>query len=118
MPDFPASPLPSYPIEESPAEPEVLISTHRDGSEQRRYKGPGSKRIFRLSFGSSAPISQTEADALLTHWADVFGTTDSFNWAHPERGDTIVCRYKERPTLRLVAYNSWEGEVLLQEVPV
>ena len=116
--DFPADPNPDYPIDETAAEPEVLISVHRDGSEQRRYKGAGTGRKFRMSFGGSAPITYEQCSAILTHFAGRQGTTLSFNWRHPERTtETHLCRYAEAPGFRLVGYNSYQGEVTLREVP-
>jgi hypothetical protein len=117
MADFPTNPKPSYPIAETPIEPEVLISKHRDGSEQRRLKGPGNKRTFRLPFGSSAPISQSERQAILDHYDGQNGTLTAFDWQHPERtSETYTVRYMEKPTFRLAGYNSYEGDVALQEV--
>lgn len=118
MPDFPADPRPDYPIEETPVEPEVLISTHKDGSEQRRLKGAGKKRTFHLTFGGSLPITNAQRLNIVNHFAAENGTTLSFNWQHPERtNETYVVRYAEKPTFRLVAYNCYEGDVQLQEVP-
>ncbi len=117
MADFPADPKPDYPIEETPAEPDVLISTHRDGSEQRRYKGAGRRRTFKLAFGGSMPITNAQRVAIANHFAGQNGTTVAFSWTHPERGDVYLVRYAERPSFRLVAYNCYEAEVSLQEVP-
>jgi phage-related protein len=117
MADFPADPLPSYPIEESVAEPEVLVSVHKDGSEQRRFKGGGKGRTFRLSFGASAPITNSQRQAILDHYAGQYGSLNAFNWTHPERTtETYLVRYAERPQFRHVGYNAYEGEVILQEV--
>jgi hypothetical protein len=118
MANFPSVPKPDYPIEEMPAVPDVLISTHKDGSEQRRLKGGGKGRMFRLPFGSSMPISNAERLAILNHYAGQNGVANSFNWQHPERtAETYVVRYAEPPKFRLVGYNFYDGEVTLQEVP-
>lgn len=117
MADFPSNPLPDYPIEITAAAPEVLISTHRDGSEQRRLKGAGRKRIFRLSFGSSMPITNTQRLALVNHYAGQDGSTTSFTWTNVETAEAITCRYAEPPNFRHSGYNSYEGSVTLQEVP-
>jgi phage-related protein len=118
MPDFPSNPKPDYPIEETPAAPEVLISVHRDGSQQRRLKGSGKGSTFRLSFGGSAPITKVQRDALLNHFAGQHGPLDAFNWTHPERTDeTHLVHYVETPTFRLVGFNAYEGEIRLEVVP-
>jgi hypothetical protein len=118
MPNFPTDPKPDYPLEETSAEPEVLISTHKDGSEQRRLKGSGKQRMFRLPFGSSMPITNTQRLASANHFAGQNGTAISFLWQHPERtAETYTVRYSEKPTFRLVGFNCYEGEVILQEVP-
>ena len=118
MPNFPADPKPDYPIEEIPAAPEVLISVHRDGSEQRRYKGAGRRGSFRLRFGGAAPLTSTERAAILDHYAGQNGILTAFLWTHPERGSTHLVRYAEPPAVRLVAYNAYEVDVLLEVVPV
>jgi len=116
MADFPTSPRPSYPIEETAAQPEVLISRHKDGSEQRRYKGAGDRRTFVLPFGSSCPITNAERLVIVNHWAD-HSTLTAFNWTHTERGETIRVRYVEAPNFRHVGYDAYEGQVKLKEVP-
>ena len=116
MADFPTSPRPSYPIQETATSPEVLISKHKDGSEQRRLKGAGTKRTFVLSFGSSLPITNSERQAIETHWI-ANSTLHSFHWTHPERGETILARYLEAPSFNHVGYDAYEGQVKLQEVP-
>ncbi|MFB3828963.1 MAG: hypothetical protein ACE15B_19510 [Bryobacteraceae bacterium] len=117
MADFPADPKPDYPIEETPAVPDVLISTHRDGSEQRRLRGAGKGPTFRLSFGGSAPVTKAQRDAILDHFAGQNGSLTAFNWTHPERtSETHLVRYGEAPTFRLIAYNAYEGEVKLEKV--
>jgi len=115
--DYPSTPLPVYPIEEQPVEPEVLVSTHRDGSEQRRLKGPGRKRIFRLSYGGDMPVTNTQRLAIENHFSGQNGRLTAFNWTHPERGTVHICRYAETPRVRHVGYNAYEIEVVLQEVP-
>lgn len=117
MPDFPTSPRPCYPIEETSAEPEVLVSTHRDGSEQRRLKGAGRGRTFRLSFGTSMPITNTERLAIVNHFAAQNGSAIAFHWTHPERGEVFLVRYVEAPRWQHVGYDAYQGEVVLQEVP-
>jgi hypothetical protein len=118
MADFPTTPKPDYPVEETPAAPEVLISTHKDGSEQRRYKGAGKGPTFRLSFGASLPISNAERLAILNHYDGQSGTTLAFNWHHPERmGETHLVRYTELPQIRHVCFNGYEATVSFQEVP-
>jgi len=117
MADFPTSPLPSYPIEETEINPEVLVSVHRDGSEQRRLKGSGKKRIFKLSFGSDLPISDTERLAIVNHFAGENGMLASFSWTHPDRAETMTVRYAAVPTFNNRGYDFYEGTVQLQEVP-
>ncbi len=118
MPDFPTTRKPDYPLEETPAEPEVLISIHKDGSEQRRLKGAGKGRTFRLSFGSSMPLTNAERAAILNHFSGQNGSAIAFNWQHPERtAETYLVRYLETPKFSLIGYNCYEGEVALQEVP-
>jgi phage-related protein len=117
MADFPTAPLPSYPIAETLITPEVLVTKHRDGSQQRRLKGPGAKRTFKLKFGADLPISNAERLAIVTHFAGENGTLTSFNWLHPERGETILVRYSAAPTFEHAAYNSYNGAVELEEVP-
>lgn len=118
MAAFPSSPRPSYPIEERAAEPEVLVSQHRDGSEQRRLKAAGKGRQFNLAFGTSLPITDAERQAILTHYAGELGQLNSFQWTHPERtAETITVRYAEAPEFTHVGYNAYEGRVVLQEVP-
>jgi len=116
MADFPSNPGNDYPVEIGAAEPEVLISTHRDGSEQRRVKGAGRKRTIRLSFGSSMPITYAQQQAIVAHYAGQNGTATSFNWTNIETGETLVCRYAERPNFQHVGYNAYQGSVTLQEV--
>jgi phage-related protein len=116
MPDFPTDPRPNYPIEETAEAPEVLISVHRDGSEQRRYKGAGKRRIFKLSFGGSCPVTSDQRSAILDHYTAQRGQTDACNWTHPERGETCLVRYSEAPAFNLVGFNCYEGTVVLQEV--
>ena len=115
MANFPTSPKPNYPVEETLPAPEVLVSVHKDGSEQRRLKGAGKKRLFRLSFGTSSPITNSDRLVIAGHFASN-STLNSFNWVHPERAETILCRYSETPTWRHVGYNAYEGQVVLQEV--
>jgi hypothetical protein len=117
MPDFPVDPRPDYPIAETPIAPDVLISTHRDGSEQRRYKGPGRRRTFKLQFGGSMPITNAQRAAIANHFTGQNGTAVAFSWTHPERGETYLVRYLETPSFSLVAYDCYEAEVSLQEVP-
>ena len=118
MPDFPSNPKPEYPIEEVPAVPEVLVSKHRDGSEQRRLKGAGEGPTFMLPFGQSCPITKTQRDAILNHFAGQHGTLTAFNWTHPERtAETILVRYVDAPSFRLVGYNAYQGQVNLKQVP-
>lgn len=116
MANFPTDPLPDYPVEEGAAAPEVLISKFRDGKEQRRYKGAGAKRTFRLSFGSSGFITNTQRLAIVNHHAGQNGSADSFNWTHPERAEVILCRYAEAPSFSHIGYNAYQGNVVLQEV--
>jgi hypothetical protein len=117
MAAFPASPKPNYPIEETPVEPEVLVSKHRDGSEQRRLKGAGVRRQFRLGFGNSCPITQAQVSTFLAHWTTQQGTLTAFTWQHPERtAETYTVRYAEKPAVRLIGYNAYEMNVVLQEV--
>jgi hypothetical protein len=117
MADFPSTPLPEYPIEETSAAPEVLVSKHRDGSEQRRLKGAGDGAIYTLRFGGSCPVTSTEKASVETHWAGENGTFGAFNWTHPETGVTLLVRYLEPPSWTLVGYNAWAGQVKLKVVP-
>ncbi|HEX4135924.1 MAG TPA: hypothetical protein VHY84_15015 [Bryobacteraceae bacterium] len=116
MADFPGAPLPSYPIEETEIAPEVLVSTHRDGSEQRRLKGSGKKRIFKLSFGSDLPITNAERLNIVNHFAGQNATRDSFHWTHPDRAEVILVRYNAVPSFKNSGYNFYDGTVELQEV--
>lgn len=116
MADFPSSPLPSYPVEVSAPEPDVAISKHRDGSEQRRLKGQGDKRTFKLKFGSSMPLTYAEMTALYNHYLGQSGTALSFNWLHPEWGVTIKVRYAARPSFSHQGYNAYQMSIDLQEV--
>jgi len=116
MADFPSSPLPEYPIEELFAEPDVLISQHRDGSEQRRYKGAGKLEEFILRFGQSLPLTNTERMAIVNHYIAQHGRATSFNWAHPERGTVYLVRYNDRPNFQLVGYNCYSGSISLKVV--
>lgn len=117
MADFPSSPLPSYPIEETEIAPEVLVSAHRDGSEQRRLKGAGKKRIFKLSFGADLPVTNTERLAIVNHFVGESGNLTAFNWTHPDRAELILVRYNAVPAFKNKGYNFYEGTVELQEVP-
>lgn len=117
MADFPSTPKPVYPIDETPIAPEVLISTFRDGSEQRRLKGAGKKRLFKLKFGGGLPMTAAEKNGIETHYAGENGTLSSFNWTHPETAEVIKVRYNSAPSFNHVAYNFYEGTVELQEVP-
>lgn len=118
MPDFPSIRKPDYPIDETPAEPEVLISTHKDGSEQRRLKGQGKRRAFRFTLGSSLPLTSAERLEFVNHFAAQNGTAIAFHWQHPERtAETYLVRYLETPKFSLIGYNCYQGEVALQEVP-
>ncbi|MCL4797635.1 MAG: hypothetical protein KJZ84_23935 [Bryobacteraceae bacterium] len=117
MANFPSSPRPSYPIEERAAEPDVLVSQHRDGSEQRRLKAAGKGRQFTLNFGSSLPITNAERQAILSHYADEKGKLNAFQWQHPERtSETITVRYGEAPEFTHVGYDAYEGRVVFEEV--
>ena len=116
MPDFPTAPAPSYPVEETAITPEVLITKHRDGTEQRRLKGPGRKRTFKLQFGSSLPVTNTERLNIVNHFAGQNGTLTSFNWTHPDRAEAMTVRYAAAPVFRNVGYALYEGTVELEEV--
>lgn len=94
----------------------MLISKHKDGSEQRRLKGAGTKRTFVLSFGSSCPITNSEREAIVSHWA-ANATLQAFHWTHPERSETLLVRYQETPNFSHAGYDAYEGQVKLQEVP-
>jgi hypothetical protein len=117
MADFPSTPKPSYPIEELPSNPEILVSVHKDGTEQRRYKGAGGGQEFRIPYGATLPITYAEMSQILSHWAEETALLNSFNWTHPERGTVYKVRYAERPSFRHVGLNSYEGEVRLKVVP-
>lgn len=109
--------MPNYPINETEVDPEVLVSKHRDGSEQRRLKGAGTKRTFKLPYGKPCPLTKAERDVILAHYAAELGMLNSFNWTHPETTEVIVCRYGAKPTFDLVGFDAWQGDVQLQEVP-
>lgn len=116
--DFPSTPKPDYPIDETPANPEILISTHKDGSEQRRYKGAGAGRMFGLKFGGSCPITLDECQGISDHFAARNGTFGTFNWQHPERtAETYLVRYVEAPSFTLVGYNAYQAQVKLKVIP-
>jgi hypothetical protein len=117
MANFPTSPKPVYPIAETPVAPEILISQFRDGGEQRRLTGAGKKRLFKLKFGGSLPITTAEKVTIQTHYNGQNGMLTSFNWTHPETAEVIKVRYAALPTFELVAYNFYNGTVELQEVP-
>jgi phage-related protein len=117
MADFPTTPLPSYPIEETEITPEVLISMHRDGTEQRRLKGSGKKRVFKLQFGSDCPVTNAERLAIVNHFSGQSGTLNSFAWTHPDRGEALTVRYNAAPQFRNSGYGLYSGSVDLQEVP-
>lgn len=117
MADFPSDPRPDYPVDEMPADPDVLVSRHRDGTEQRRYKGAGDRGGFKLSFGGSAPITSTQRLALLNHFSGQSGMTTAFNWTHPERpAETYLVRYAERPAIKLIGLNAYQAEVTFKVV--
>lgn len=113
MPEFPTERKPDYPIEETPAEPDVLISRHRDGSQQRRLKG-AKGRTFRLSYTG---LTTTEKDALVTHYDGQDGSLTAWTWTHPETAVEHLVIYREAPAFRAVGYNQWEGELSLEVVP-
>lgn len=118
MPDFPNDPKPDYPIQETPANPEVLVSRHRDGSEQRRLKGAGDGPTFTLSFGGSCPVTKAQRDNLVNHYAASNGTLSAFNWTHPERtAETYLVRYAEPLSVSLVGYNAYQAHAKLKVVP-
>ena len=117
MANFPSDPKPDYPVEEAPSVPEVLVTVHRDGSQQRRLKGAGKGATFRLSFGGSCPVTKSQRDAVLNHFAGQSGTLTAFSWTHPERStETYLVRYSEAPSARLVGYNAYTLEVQLEVV--
>jgi hypothetical protein len=119
MANYPTSPLPEYPLEEVRNEPEVLITKHKDGSEQRRLKSTtGTLRSFKLMYGNSCPLTFTEVSLITSHYDGEYGNLNSFNFVHPERtGETYVCRYNARPKSSLVGINSYTLQVELQVVP-
>ena len=118
MPDYPDNPLPDYPIEETTQAPDVLVSMMRDGSEQRRLKGAGKMRTFKLTYGDPCPVTQLERKSILDHYFAANGTLNAFNWQHPERTTEIIkVRYSVPPVFSLTAYNCYQGSVELQEVP-
>ncbi len=114
--DFPTVRKPDYPVEVSLAEPEVLISRHRDGTEQRRLKGAGDKRIFRFTMGGSLPLTNAERTQFTNHYAAQSGQLLAFFWTHPEWNEVIKVRYAEPISVRHVGYNAYELEVRLKEV--
>ena len=117
MADFPSNIPASYPIEETHSEPEVLISRHRDGSEQRRYKGAGRKRVVMVPYGAETyPLTLAQRNAVLSHYDGQLGKTTSFNWTHPETGEVLLVRYDEAPSFRLIGYDSYVGTLKFQVV--
>ena len=114
MANFPANPKPDYPIQEQGRAYEVLISSHRDGSEQRRKKGNGKLPSYALTFTA---ISKTERDAFLLHYNGENGMTSSFTWVHPEWGSNHTVRYAKPWQFTLVALDTYDAAVELQEVP-
>jgi len=117
MADFPSAPLPVYPVGETSTTPEVLITKFRDGGEQRRKKGPGPMRAFKLKFGGAMPITKTEKDAVDAHYAGQSGNLVSFHWTHPDRAEVITVRYSAPPEWMNEANNFYSGSVQFQEVP-
>lgn len=114
MPDFPANPKPDYPLEETTPEPEVLITRHRDGTEQRRYKGAGRRRTFRLRYTG---LTNAERQTLQAHFLAQNGAAVSCNWVHPERtSETYKVRYTGPWSFTLAAYDMYDAAVELQEV--
>jgi phage-related protein len=118
MASFPTTPPPVYPIEEGLADPEVLTTTFRDGTEQRRLKGTGPLRTFKLKFGGGMPITNAERGFIVAHYTGQNGKLTSFSWTHPDRAEVITVRYAAKPTFTNVGYNFYNGTVELQEVPV
>lgn len=117
MASFPTDPAPVYPIEEGLAKTEVLVTTYRDGTEQRRLKGSGPMRTFKLKFGGSMPITNTERGFIVAHYTGQDGMLYSFTWTHPDRAEAITVRYAAEPSFTNVGYNFYNGTVQLQEVP-
>jgi phage-related protein len=118
MASFPTDPLPVYPIEESMQKTEVLVTTFRDGTEQRRLKGQGPLRTFKLKFGGGMPVTNAERGFIVAHYTGQNGPLTSFSWTHPDRGEVITVRYVGPPTFTNVGYNFYNATVELQEVPV
>ena len=117
MADFPTDPPPVYPIEETQPDTEVLVTTYRDGSEQRRFKGAGQLRTFKLTFGGAMPVTNAERLNITGHYSGQSGKLFSFTWTHPDRAEAITVRYAGKPTFTNVGYNFYNGTVELQEVP-
>src|SRR5260370_17475143 len=118
MCNYPAGPLPEYPLEEERTEPDVLITTHKDGSEQRRLKSAGKLRSFKLSYGNSCGLTYIEASLITAHYDGEFGNLNSFNFVHPERtAETYVCRYAKRPKMTLKGINAYSLKMELLLVP-
>ncbi len=117
MANFPTTPLPSYPVKMDWSMPDVVISKHRDGSEQRRFRGQGERRRFELQFGTDLPLRKAEHDDLLTHYNNSLGQLQSFDWVHPETAETIKVRYSGRPSWQHTGYDCYTGTITLEEVP-
>lgn len=117
MANFPAIESYEYPVAQTPATPDVLISKHRDGSEQRRLKGAGPMRRWELNLGAEFPMEKTERDAILAHFAGQNGMLDAFLWDHPETAEQVTVRYDAEPTEQLVAVGLYSMAVVFQEVP-
>ena len=115
MADFPNL-NPDYPVTETPADPDVLISRHRDGSQQRRLRGAGPKRRWRVGFGTALPMPQSERDQIDAHFQGQNGSLTAFNWTHPETTEVILVIYVRRPTFTHVGFDLYSVDVEFEEV--
>jgi len=115
MANFPTTPLPDTPLNEEAAQTaDVLISAHRDGSEQRRKVGDGRGRRFSLVW--TYEISRAERDSIIAHYNGQNGMLTAFVWTHPETGENITVRYDGIPQDQQVAYDAYTMQVQFQEV--
>lgn len=115
MPSFPSTPLPDTPLDEEAAQTaEVLVSPHRDGSEQRRKVGDGRGRRFTLRW--TYPLTRAERDSIISHYNGQDGMLTAFQWAHPETAEAITVRYDGPPQSSQIAYDAHTMTVTFQEV--
>lgn len=112
VPTFPAGLLPDYGVRERPTQPRVLISTHMDGTEQRKNVGGGRRTIFELHFGG---LTNSELTSLTNHYQNQHGEADAFEWHHPDRPlITYTVRYDGELEIDHAAYDHYDVRVRFQ----